>query len=73
MKLDKLVTVVTLIRFALPVLWFVVESGPKGQHCHGEFDERRLQFLLVVHKILVFRLRTVISVIEGEFRGALNM
>jgi hypothetical protein len=53
-KLTKLITVVTLIRFALPVLWFVVECGQKG-HCHGQFDERRLQFLLVVvHKLCVF-------------------
>jgi hypothetical protein len=54
MKLDKLVTIVLFIRFALSVLWFVVECGQKG-HCHGHLDERRLQFLLVVHhKLRVF-------------------
>jgi hypothetical protein len=53
MKLDTIVAVVILIRFALSVLWFVVECGQKG-HCHGQLDERRLQFLLVVHKFCVF-------------------
>ena len=53
MKLNKLVTVVIIIRFALLVLWFVVECGQKG-HCHGELDERRPQFLLVVRKLRVF-------------------
>jgi hypothetical protein len=38
MKLDKPVTVVIIVRFALPVLWFAVEFGQKG-HCHGELDE----------------------------------
>jgi hypothetical protein len=53
MKVDRLVTVDIIIRFVLPVLRFVVECGEKG-HCHGELDERRLQFLLVVHKLRVF-------------------
>jgi hypothetical protein len=53
MKFDKLVTVVILIRSALPVLWFVVEFGQKG-HCHGELDGRRLQFLLVMHNLPLF-------------------
>ncbi len=53
MKLDTLVTIVISISFALLVLWFVVECGQKG-HCHGQLDERRLQFLLVVHKLRVF-------------------
>jgi hypothetical protein len=53
MKLDRLVTVVIIIRFVLPVLRFVVECDQKGL-CHGELDERRLQFLLVVHKLRVF-------------------
>jgi hypothetical protein len=53
MKLDRLVNVVIIIRFILPVLRFAVESGQKG-HCHGELDERRLQFLLVVHKLRLF-------------------
>jgi hypothetical protein len=48
MKLDTLVHMVLLIRFALSFLWFVVGCGQKG-HCHGQLDERRLQFLLVVH------------------------
>jgi hypothetical protein len=39
MKLNKLVTVVILIRFALPALWFVVECDQKG-HCYGQLDER---------------------------------
>jgi hypothetical protein len=49
MKLDKLVTIALFIRFAVSVLWFVVEYGHKG-HCHGQLDERRLQFLLLLHK-----------------------
>jgi hypothetical protein len=53
MKLDRLVTVVIIIRFVLPVLPFAVECGQKG-HCHDELDERRLHFLLVVHKLCVF-------------------
>jgi hypothetical protein len=53
MKLNKLVTVVIIIRFALLVLWFVVECGQKG-HCHGELDERRPQFLLVERKLRMF-------------------
>jgi hypothetical protein len=53
MKLDTIVAIVILIRFALSLLWFVVECGQKG-HCHGQLDEQRLQFLLVVHKFLVF-------------------
>ena len=53
MKLNKVVTVVIIIRFALPVLWFVVECGQNG-HCHGELDERRQQFLLGLHKFPVF-------------------
>jgi hypothetical protein len=53
MKLNRLVTVVIIIRFVLPFLRFTVECGQKG-HCHGELDERRLQFLLVVHKLCVF-------------------
>ncbi len=51
--LKLVVTIVILIRFALLVLWFVVEYGQKG-HCHGQLDEQRLQFLLVVHKLRVF-------------------
>jgi hypothetical protein len=35
MKLDALVTMPLLIRFALSFLWFVVECGQKG-HCHGQ-------------------------------------
>jgi hypothetical protein len=53
MKLYRLVTVVIIIRFVLPVLRLAVECGQKG-HCHGELDERQLQFLLVVHKLRVF-------------------
>ena len=53
MKLDILVTVVIIIRLVLPGLRFVVECSQKG-HCHGELDERPLQFLLVVHKLRVF-------------------
>jgi hypothetical protein len=53
MKLDTLVTIVLLIRFALSVLWFVVECGQKG-HCHGQLDEQQLQFLLFVHKLQGF-------------------
>jgi hypothetical protein len=45
MKLDTIVAIVILIRFSLSFLWFVVEFGQKG-HCHGQLDERRLQFLL---------------------------
>ncbi len=63
MKLDKVVTVVIIIRFALPVLWFVVECGQKG-HCHGELDERRPQFLLVVRKLRVFTYSSVLRVLE---------
>jgi hypothetical protein len=33
-------------RCALKILWFVVEYG------HGQLDEGRLSFLLVVHKLL---------------------
>jgi hypothetical protein len=54
MKINKVVTVVIIIIFALPVLWFVVECGQKGHCPHGELDERRLQFLLVVRKLRVF-------------------
>jgi hypothetical protein len=39
MKLNTLVTIVLLIRFALSVLWFVVECGQKKGHCHGQLDE----------------------------------
>jgi hypothetical protein len=53
MKLDTIVAIVILIRFALSVLWFAVECGQKGQ-CHGQLDERRLQFLLGLHKFRVF-------------------
>jgi hypothetical protein len=53
MKLDTIVAVVILIRFAMSVLWFVLECGQKG-HCRGQLDERQLQLLLVVHKFCVF-------------------
>jgi hypothetical protein len=43
MKLDKIVAIGISIRFALSVLWFVVECSQKG-HCHGQLDERLLQF-----------------------------
>jgi hypothetical protein len=48
MKPDTIVAIVILIRYALSVLWFVVEFGQKG-HCHGQLDERRMQFLLGSH------------------------
>jgi hypothetical protein len=54
MKLDTIVAIVILIRFALSVLWFGVKCGKKG-HCHGQLDERRLQLLLGLHnKFCVF-------------------
>jgi hypothetical protein len=54
MKVDTIVVAIVIsIRFALSVLWFVVEFGQKS-HCHGQLDERRLQFLLGLHKFRVF-------------------
>jgi hypothetical protein len=46
MKLDTIVAIVILIRFALSVLWSVVECGQNKGHCHGQFDEQRLQFFI---------------------------
>jgi hypothetical protein len=48
MKLNTLVTIGLLIRFAFSILWFVVECGQKG-HPHGQLDEQQLSFLLVVY------------------------
>jgi hypothetical protein len=41
MKLKTLVTEVLLSRFALSVLWFVLECGQKG-HSNGQLDEQWL-------------------------------
>jgi hypothetical protein len=43
MKLETVVAMALINRFALSFLWFVVEYGQKG-HCHGQLDERRPQF-----------------------------
>jgi hypothetical protein len=48
MKLETIVAMALMNRFALSFLWFVVEYGQKG-HCHGQFDERRLSSFIVVH------------------------
>ncbi len=68
MKLEMVVATALINRFTLSVLWFVVEYGQKG-HCHGQLDERRLQFLLVAHKLRVFLFTyTMISVLEVTSR-----
>jgi hypothetical protein len=38
MKLNTIVAMVLMSRFALSFLWFVVEYGQKG-YCHGQLDE----------------------------------
>jgi hypothetical protein len=43
MKLEKVVVIALISRFALSFLWFAVEYGQKGR-CHGQLDERRPQF-----------------------------
>jgi hypothetical protein len=43
MKLETVVAMALINRFALSFLWFVVEYGQKG-HCHGQLDERQPQF-----------------------------
>jgi hypothetical protein len=47
----NIVAMVLINIFTLTCLWLVVEYGQKG-HWHGQPDERQLNFLLVVHKLL---------------------
>ena len=51
MNLNTIVAMVQINRFASSFLWFVVEYDQED-HCHGQLDEQRLSFLLVVHKLL---------------------
>jgi hypothetical protein len=51
MKLEIIIAAGLINRSALSFLWFAVEYGQKG-HCHGQLNERRLSFLLVVDKLL---------------------
>jgi hypothetical protein len=54
MKLNKLVTIVILIRFALSVLWFAVECGQRAIVMVSLMSDN-CSFLLVVHnKVCVF-------------------
>jgi hypothetical protein len=47
MIVKTIVATALINRSALSFLWFVVEYGEKD-HCHGQLDEQRLSFLLLV-------------------------
>jgi hypothetical protein len=51
MKLEMIVAIALINRFALSFLCFVFEYVRKG-HCHAQIDERRLSSSLVVHRLL---------------------
>jgi hypothetical protein len=54
MKLETIVAMALINRFALSFLWFVVEDGQKG-HCRGQLNELQLSSFLVVYKLLNLR------------------